>query len=187
MAGGAMTNVVPAIISGVVALGVAYVGIFATARQQKEQTERQLTAQREQTERELKLQEERLTADARRQEERLTADARRQKEQTAHELKLQEERLRAELRTEFMAETAIRQLLNHPAWKRRSFRAIKRKMGGSPTGAAFEDNELRKLLIRSGAVCFWHGQSGQEEEYWGLIEKNQDKLNRSPAGAAGED
>jgi hypothetical protein len=108
-----------------------------------------------------------------------------QEKQTKRDLQLQEERLRAELRTEFMAETAIRKLLSHPDWQRRSFNAIKRAMGSSPTGAAFEDNELRKLLIRSGAVCFWHGQGGREE-YWGLIERNEDKLNRSPARGAGE-
>jgi len=48
-----------------------------------------------------------------------------------------------------MAEEAVRELLNHPEWWQRSFKAIKDKVGG------FEDDELRKLLVRAGAARFW--------------------------------
>jgi hypothetical protein len=136
-----MSDVTPAVISGVVALVVAGAGIIATAWRQKNQ----------------------LANDLSQAEKRLQGD-----------LKVQEERLKTELRTEFMAEAAIRQLLSHPDWKQRTFQAIRRKMHG-----AFEDPELRRLLIRSGAVCFWGNlQGGKEEEYWGLIDRNQDRLSR---------
>jgi hypothetical protein len=79
----------------------------------------------------------------------------------------QERRLRAELKTEFMAEEAIRALLLHERWKLRSFRVISAHIRG------FDDDELRKLLIRSGALCFG-GPAGQE--WWGLRERNQDRL-----------
>ena len=75
---------------------------------------------------------------------------------------LQERRLRRDfeldrerMRTEFMAEQVARQLLESERWQKRSFEAIKRRLGG------FEDDELRKILVRAGAVRF-EGDEGQE-------------------------
>jgi len=79
----------------------------------------------------------------------------------------QERRLRADMRTEFMAEEAVKQLLSSPQWKMRSFDEIERKIGG------FEENELRKLLVRAGAVRF-RGEG--DRELWGLREKNKASL-----------
>ncbi len=79
----------------------------------------------------------------------------------------QEWKLRTELRTEFMAEEAIRELLSHPDWTLRSFGLISASLPG------FEANELRRLLIRSGALCF-EGSPGNE--WWGLRDRNQDRL-----------
>ena len=81
---------------------------------------------------------------------------------------LQRERLRQELRTQFMAEQAIVALLQHPDWKLRSFRRISRKVSG------FGENELRQLLVRSGALRF---ESAEGTEFWGLRERNADKLH----------
>ena len=83
-------------------------------------------------------------------------------------LRAQEARLRTELRTEFMAEEAIRSLLLDERWELRSFAEIKRRVRG------FDDGELRRLLVRAGAVAF-EGQSGQE--LWGLQERNRHRLN----------
>jgi len=58
-----------------------------------------------------------------------------------------------------MAEQVARELLSFERWSKRSFAAIKRRLGG------FEDDELRKILVRAGAVRF-HGD--HEEELWGL-------------------
>lgn len=80
---------------------------------------------------------------------------------------LQERRLRAELRTEFMAEEVAKRLLNSPNWNKRSFGEIKKRLGG------FEDEELRKILVRAGAVRFM----GKDDiELWGLIERNEADL-----------
>ncbi len=104
----------------------------------------------------------------RHQEERLRAELSMHETRLRAEAKLQEDRLRAELRTEFMAEEAIRQLLQHPNWAQRSFDAIKRRLGG------FQDDELRRHLVRAGAVTFW-SDSGNEE-WWGLRERNASEL-----------
>lgn len=85
------------------------------------------------------------------------------------DLKQQEHRLRTELRTEFMAEEAIRRLLLHEKWEKRSFAEIMRRVGG------FEDDELRKLLVRSGAVRFY---GNKNIEFWGLIERNKGHVNK---------
>jgi hypothetical protein len=67
---------------------------------------------------------------------------------------IQERKLRADLRTEVMAEEAVKQLLKSPQWRMRSFDEIKRRTGG------FEDDELRKILVRAGAVRF-AGEDGR--------------------------
>lgn len=81
--------------------------------------------------------------------------------------RIQEERLKKELKTEFMAEKVAKDLLSNEKWEQRSFDAIKKRLGG------FGDDELRKILVRAGAVRF-EGNTG--EELWGLISKNEQKL-----------
>lgn len=73
-------------------------------------------------------------------------------------------RLRQELKLEYSIENAIRALLSHPTYKKRGLKKIKHHLRG------FEaDDELRKALIRAGAVAF----SGQgDEEMWGLVSRN---------------
>lgn len=76
-----------------------------------------------------------------------------------------------EFRLEDSAEKAISNLLNHPDWTKRTFTSISDKIGG------FEDDELRKLLVRSGAVRFYvKNASGEKVEHWGLISRNKDHL-----------
>lgn len=77
---------------------------------------------------------------------------------------LQERRLRTELRTEFMAEQAAKTLLENERWEKRSFVEIKKRLGG------FDDDELRKILVRGGAVRF---EATDGAELWGLVSKNQ--------------
>ncbi len=79
---------------------------------------------------------------------------------------IQRSKLRTEFRTEFMAEAAARILLTRPDWKKRSFEAISKKLGG------FGEDELRKILVRAGAVRF----EGKDGELWGLIERNESDL-----------
>lgn len=79
---------------------------------------------------------------------------------------LQKDRLRTELKLEFAAEAAIRELLSDKRWKLRSFDAIQKRLQG------FDEDELRKLLIRSGALSF----ESEDGELWGLREHNLERL-----------
>ena len=67
----------------------------------------------------------------------------------SHEWDLQAQKLRTDLRTEFMAEEAVKQLLQTEGWKLCSFGEIRKRVGG------FNGDELRKLLVRSGAIRFY--------------------------------
>jgi len=80
---------------------------------------------------------------------------------------IQERRLKAEMRTEYMAERVAQLLLENEKWKKRTFLEIKKRLGG------FEDDELRKILVRAGAVRF---ESRNNGELWGLIAKNTDDI-----------
>ena len=80
---------------------------------------------------------------------------------------VQERKLKMELRTEFMAEQAAKLLLQTDKWQKRSFEEIKKRLGG------FDDVELRKILVRAGAVQF---EGSQSKELWGLISRNRDDL-----------
>lgn len=82
-------------------------------------------------------------------------------------LLVQERKLRRDYRLEFMAENAARELLESKQWQKRSFTAIKARLGG------FDDDELRKVLVRAGAVRF-KGKGG--EELWGLLKRNEATL-----------
>ena len=80
---------------------------------------------------------------------------------------VQERKLKAELRTEFMAEQAVNLLLQNEKWKKRSFTEIQKRIGG------FEGDELRKLLVRAGAVKF---EASDDGELWGLISRNKGEI-----------
>lgn len=80
---------------------------------------------------------------------------------------LQNKKLEAEFRTQFMAETALKSLLSNEKWKKRSFDEIKKRIGG------FEDEELRKILVRSGAIRFY---TSENDELWGLISRNLEDI-----------
>jgi glutamate mutase epsilon subunit len=62
------------------------------------------------------------------------------------QLKNQLEMLRERYKTEFMAETTARHYLMHEGYTDRSFEVLKKHLGG------FDDDELRKILVRAGAV-----------------------------------
>ena len=80
---------------------------------------------------------------------------------------VQERKLKTELRAEFMAEQVAKLLLESEEWKKRSFEEIKKRLGG------FDNDELRKILVRSGAVKF---ERSDGKELWGLISRNKEDL-----------
>jgi len=134
--------VIAALISGVIAVVVAFLTIRADTRRQTGELRQQLEAESKRREHEFEVEGERRR----------------------HALELQEERLRVELRTEYMAEAAIAQML----WKAeplRSFARIKERIGG------FDDDELRRLLVRAGALRFTSNDG--KPELWGLRDRNE--------------
>jgi len=68
-----------------------------------------------------------------------------------------ERQLQRQYKLEFSAEQVARELLMDPQWRLRSFEVIKHQLPG------FEDNELRKILVRSGAIRI-DSKSGKERE-----------------------
>ncbi|MFC0683421.1 hypothetical protein [Novosphingobium clariflavum] len=76
----------------------------------------------------------------------------------------QRERLRREFQLEYAIEAAIQTLLSSENYAMRSFDKIRHHLSG------FADDELRRYLIRAGAVRF----SGDgEKEMWGLLERHK--------------
>ncbi|MEU3796004.1 hypothetical protein [Streptomyces fructofermentans] len=73
---------------------------------------------------------------------------------------------RMKFRTEFRVESAIRLLLKHDKYRSRTFEKIKSYVPG------YTDEELRMMLLRSGAVRF----SAKNGEYWGLVKRNKHRL-----------
>ena len=74
--------------------------------------------------------------------------------------------LRAVHHETFSPEWAAQRLLGLTKYKRRTFQAIKYHLGG------YDDDELRKLLVRAGAVRFQ-----EDVETWGLITRNEKELD----------
>jgi hypothetical protein len=78
-----------------------------------------------------------------------------------------ERRLRAEFQLQYAAERVVHELLQDARWTLRSFDVIRRHIGG------FEDEDLRRVLVRSGAIRFESKSGG---ELWGLLDRNRAKL-----------
>jgi hypothetical protein len=62
----------------------------------------------------------------------------------------------------YRPERVARELLRHPLWRWRTFGTIRLHLGG------FGDDELRRILVRAGAVRF---ETEIGEEIWGLYER----------------
>lgn len=84
-------------------------------------------------------------------------------------------RTRREYGLELSAESLARELLNHPKWRLRQFTTIKRHIAG------FQDDELRKILVRAGAVRF---EADGDIEWWGLVRRNRKLLSGAERGPA---
>lgn len=85
-----------------------------------------------------------------------------QRNQLRHAYKLKIE----ELKTEHMAERTARYYLSHKGYTDRKFETLQKALGG------FEDDELRKILVRAGAVRSYRG----EEEWWTLLDRMPEKI-----------
>ena len=81
--------------------------------------------------------------------------------------RIQERRLQREYQLHDSAERVAHTLLSDSRWRLRTFMVIRHHLGG------FGDDELRKILVRSGAIRF---KSKSGTELWGLVERNADRL-----------
>lgn len=90
-----------------------------------------------------------------------------QRNQLRHAYKLKIE----ELKTEHMAEKTAQYYLSHKGYTDRRFETIKKGLGG------FEDDELRKILVRAGAVRSYR----DGEEWWTLLERIPEKIEKKKA------
>jgi len=89
---------------------------------------------------------------------------------------LQKQRFEQELqisqemdKTDFMAETTARYFLSHKGYTDRSFDLLQKRLGG------FEDNELRKILVRAGAIRFIREDGS---EWWRLLSRQGEFIER---------
>lgn len=73
---------------------------------------------------------------------------------------LEREKLEEQYKIERRSDAALSKFLNHVKFKRRSFKYLREKMGG------FDDDELRRMLIRNGAV---RSIGDDKVEWWELL------------------
>lgn len=71
-------------------------------------------------------------------------------------------------KTDFMAETTAKYFLSHKSHIDRSFETLKNHLGG------FEDDELRKILVRAGAIRVYR----EQEEWWRLLNRMDEYIER---------
>lgn len=101
---------------------------------------------------------------------------------------LQRDRASADLRialeavkTEHMAERTARYFLSHKGYTDRSFELLSTRLGG------FEPDELRRILVRAGAVRYLREDGS---EWWRLISREPEAIaraRREPPGPGNDD
>ena len=72
-------------------------------------------------------------------------------------------------RVEFMAEETARHFLSHKSFTDRSFATLRQHLGG------FEDDELRKILVRAGAIRVYREDGS---EWWRLLSRMDEYIER---------
>ncbi len=89
-----------------------------------------------------------------------------QKQKLDHELTLKHQ----DNKTENMAEATVKYYLKEEKFHERSFEHLRTKLGG------FEEDELRRILVRSGAVRFI--RKADQKEFWCLVERLHEKYEK---------
>ncbi len=85
------------------------------------------------------------------------------------------------VKTDHMAEKTALYYLNHKGYTDRSFEYLSKRLGG------FEDNELRKILVRAGAVRYVRDNGS---EWWRLLSRmpgSQGKFQSESLGDGNDD
>ncbi len=81
------------------------------------------------------------------------------------ELKIKQE----EFKTEFMAENTAKHFLSHKSYTDRSFETLQNSLGG------FENDELRKILVRAGAIRIYREDGS---EWWRLLSRMEEFIEK---------
>jgi hypothetical protein len=87
------------------------------------------------------------------------------RQQFANQIRLEQQKHR----TEYMAEETARVFLSHKSFTDRSFDTLRRHLGG------FEDDELRKILVRAGAMRVYRDDGS---EWWRLLSRMEEFIER---------
>ncbi|MEX1002661.1 MAG: hypothetical protein WDZ35_11145 [Crocinitomicaceae bacterium] len=74
-------------------------------------------------------------------------------------------------KTDFMAETTAIHFLSHKSYTDRSFETLKQHLGG------FDDDELRKILVRAGAIRVYR-DGDESDEWWRLLSRNEEYIEK---------
>jgi hypothetical protein len=77
--------------------------------------------------------------------------------------------LKEQFKTDFMAEETARHFLSHKSFTDRSFEVLQKHLGG------FSDDELRKILVRAGAIRTFR-QDGTE--WWRLLSRMEEYIEK---------
>ena len=79
--------------------------------------------------------------------------------------------IKLEHKTDFMAESVLIKLLSHKSYTDRSFTTLKKHLGG------FEDDELRRILIRAGAIRVYRN-GDTNNEWWRLLNREEEYIKK---------
>lgn len=95
-----------------------------------------------------------------------------QKNQTVAEMAIALEAVK----TEHMAEKTALYYLNHKGYTDRSFELLSKRLGG------FEEDELRKILVRAGAVRY---KRTDGSEWWRLLSRSEEAYKHTHKDSLG--
>lgn len=87
------------------------------------------------------------------------------RQQFQNQLRIQRE----QHKVEYMAEETARHFLSHKSFIDRSFETLRNHLGG------FEDDELRKILVRAGAIRVFREDGS---EWWRLLTRMDEFIER---------
>ena len=73
-----------------------------------------------------------------------------------------------------MAERSAQHFLNHKGYTDRKFETIKKYLGGWDN----DEDELRRILVRAGAIRTYRDEAGVQAEYWTLLDRIPEKIRK---------
>jgi hypothetical protein len=76
------------------------------------------------------------------------------------------------IKTEYMAEKTAQYFLSNQRYTDRSFDLLSKRLGG------FEENELRKILVRAGAIRYIRKDGS---EFWRLLSREPEAIAKARA------